>query len=146
MNLVAFVFSLLLQKPNFCSCTLLAPMDDKQFNEYSLIIKGRVVKVIEGEFKRVIHFSVDSFYKGNQQKGLVEVVSPSSSGMCGIFPKKGENWLVFAYTKSKSYETHLCTRTKNMNSKVCDYNEEELKADLKYLEAKGGNDFHFLVF
>src|SRR5215203_1038523 len=131
-----FLYFLLLQNTDFCSCTPLGPIDDKQYNEYGLIIKGKVVKVTEEKFERAIYLSIDACYKGTKTKPLVKVISPSESGMCGIFPKKDENWLMFAYTDGKSYHTNLGTRTKNMNSKAWDYNKEELIADLKFLEAK----------
>jgi hypothetical protein len=126
------------QIANSCSCIYPGPIDDKQYNEYSLIAKGKIIKVIELKFTRIIHIRLTDIYKGNEKSQIIVIESPSQSGMCGIFPKVGENWLMFAYASGKAYETNLCTRSKNMNPNPNsqDYREEELKKDLIFLKAK----------
>jgi hypothetical protein len=136
MNLIFLLLILLAQKDDFCSCIPLGPIDDKQYNEYNIIVKGKVVNVSESQFERTIYLKVDTYFKGKQKDSIVIIKSPSQSGECGIFPKVGEIWLMYAYASEKIYRTNLCTRTKNMNPKAWDYRKDELKQDLDFLEAK----------
>ena len=133
-----FLFGLLIlsQIAYSCSCIPLGPLDDKQYNEYDLIIKGKVVKLIEKQFKRIIYIKVDSYFKGTQKSTTLKIESPRQSGMCGIFPKIGEQWLVFAYKKDNIYNTSLCTRTKTLNPKAWDFRKNEIDEDLKFLKRK----------
>jgi hypothetical protein len=119
----------------FCSCMPLGEMNDEQYKEYNLILKGKIVKVVERE-ERTIYLKVVCYYKGKQQKDTIQIISARESGICGIFPSVGEYWLMFAYADGNKYRTSLCTRTKNMNSKAWDYQGEEIKEDLKFLENK----------
>ena len=121
---------------NFCSCIPLGPIDEKQYNEYDFIARGKIVNIKETRFQRLISFQVDTIYRGKDSRTIVEIISPKGSGECGIFPEKGENWLMFTYTSSTSYKTYLCTRTKSMKSGTWDYNKDELKNDLEFLRAK----------
>jgi len=84
----------------------------------------------------MILIKVDTYYKGSQNKDTIKIVSPREAGDCGIFPKVGEHWLMFAYSTGNSFRTNLCTRTKNMNPKAWDYRKNELKDDLDFLENK----------
>jgi hypothetical protein len=118
MGIFLFLFSLIMQRPNYCSCIPLGPIDDKQFNEYSLIVKGKVAKVTVHNFERTIYFTVDIYYKGGGNQTQIKIITPSQEGVCGIIPKAGENWLMFAYANGADYKTELCTRTKNMNPKA----------------------------
>lgn len=142
---MTFVLLLLYQlslKPCYCSCIPLPPIDNKQYNEYSLIAKGKVVKITFSNLGENIYLTVDTCYKGGQKRETIKIVSPSSEGICGIFPKIGERWLMFAYAEGKNYKTNLCTRTKNMNPKAWNYNNDELSDDLKFLRAKLANNSH----
>jgi hypothetical protein len=130
------LFSLLTHKPNYCSCIPLPPIDEQQYNEYNLIVKGRVAKISLNNFERTIDLIVETFYKGGQNKTKIKIMAPRQEGMCGIVPKVGEEWLMFAYTDKGRFRTELCTRTKNMNPKAWDYNKNEIINDLKFLEAK----------
>jgi hypothetical protein len=56
--------------------------------------------------------------------------------MCGIVPKVGEEWLMFAYADKNGFRTERCTRTKSMNPKAWDHNKNEIIDDIKFLEAK----------
>jgi len=133
-----FLFGLLLLSgvTYSCSCILLGKIDEKQYNEYDLIIKGKIIRLEEKNFARIIYIKVDTYFKGGQNTTTIKVESPSQSGMCGIFPKIGEQWLVFAYKKGNSYNTSLCTRTKNLNPKAWDFKKDGIDDDLKFLEGK----------
>ena len=93
---------------------------------------------MEKNFARIIYIKVDTYFKGRQNTTTIKVESPSQSGMCGIFPKIGEQWLVFAYKKGNSYNTSLCTRTKNLNPKAWNFRKDEIDDDLKFLDGKLG--------
>jgi hypothetical protein len=71
-----------------------------------------------------------------QDKTTIIISSASESGLCGIFPKVGERWLLYAYGTSNSFSTNLCTRTKSMEPKAWDFNEKEIRSDLVFLENK----------
>lgn len=122
-----------------CSCIPLGTIDDKQYNQYDLIIKGKIIKLIEKKFTRITYIKVDTYFKGTQNSTTIKIKSPSQSGMCGIFPKIGEHWLIYAYKKDNAYETSLCTRTKNLNSKVSNFRKNEIEEDLNFLEQKVEN-------
>lgn len=139
MNLIWIVFYLFTPKPNYCSCIPLPPMDDKQYNEYNLIVKGNVVKIEINDLDEKIYLKIDTCYKGENIPKTVTIISPNSAGMCGIFPKVSEQWLIFAYTDGKNFTTNLCTRTKTLNSKAWDYRKNELNDDLNFLRIKLSN-------
>ena len=137
MSYLLLLFSLLTHKANYCSCTPLPPIDDQQYNEYNLIVKGKVIKVLKSNlFEKTIYFKVETHYKGGDSLTTLKVTTPSQEGMCGIVPKVGEEWLMFAYREKKGFRTELCTRTKNLNPKAWDYNKSEVEDDIKFLEAK----------
>jgi len=133
-----FLFSLLLLSSvtYSCSCIPLGKIDEKQYSEYDLIIKGKIIRLVEKYFARIIYIKVDTYFKGRQNTTIIKIESPSQSGMCGIFPKIGEQWLLFAYKKGKSYNTSLCTRTRNLNPKAWNFKKDEIDDDLKFLEGK----------
>lgn len=136
MVLLWLMLMLANQQPSFCSCIPPGSIDDKQYNEYDLIAHGKVMSVEDGKRGKVITFSVSTYFKGGGKERSVTIISPTEEGICGIFPVKGEQWLMFAFANGKSYRTNLCTRTKNMNAKASDYRKEEIAADILFLEAK----------
>ena len=137
MKYILLFSLLLLSRVTYaCSCLPLGKIDEKQYNEYDLIIKGKITKLVEKNFTRIIYIKVDKYFKGKLRVTTIKVESPSQSGMCGIFPKIGEEWLVFASKKDNSFNTSLCTRTKSLNPKAWDYRKEEIDNDLKFLEDK----------
>lgn len=136
MYIFLFLVSLLVQKPNYCSCVPLGSINDMQYNEYSLIAKGKVAKVIVQDFERTIYLAVDTYYKGVDYKAELKVTTPKQEGSCGIMPDVGETWLMFVYTNGTDYRTSLCTRTKNMNPKAWNYNKNEIAEDIKFLLSK----------
>ena len=142
MSFLFFIFSLLVPKTNYCSCLPLGPIDEKQFKEYDLIVKAKVIKIIVHNFERTIYLSVDTYYKGDNEQKTIEISTPDRESICGITPAVNEVWLIFAYLLDQNYETSLCTRTKNMNPKAWNYNKNEIDSDLKFLEAKIRNTNH----
>jgi len=134
MGYLLLLFGLFANKPN-CSCIPLGPINDKQYEEYDLIAKGKIVKVSVKAWTRTIYLNVKTYYKGKKQS-QIKIITPSTEGMCGIGPHVGEDWLIFAYNENKSYRTELCTRTKNLNPKAWDYNKDEIDNDIKFLEEK----------
>jgi hypothetical protein len=131
-----FLLSLLTHNPNYCSCATLEPIDDQQYNKYNLIVKGRIASISLSNFKRTIDLNVETYYKGGQNKTKIKITTQGQESMCGIVPKVGEEWLMFAYADKKGFRTELCTRTKNMNPNAWDYNKNEISEDIKFLEAK----------
>ena len=131
-----FLILLFCQKGNCCLCIHPGNIDEKQFHQYNLIFKGKVERIYEKGFERIILLKIKAYYKGKQTSKTIKIISPDQSGTCGIFPKIGEHWLIFAYSSGKTFNTNLCTRTKNMNSKAWDYDKDGLKNDLKFLENK----------
>jgi hypothetical protein len=124
---------------NCCSCNHLDKIDDEQYNQYSLILKGKVIKITLSSFERIIFLKVNAYYKGEQNKDIIKIISPRQEGECGILPKVGEYWLMFANTSGNKFRTDLCTRTKNMNPKAWDYKKDELKSDLDFLITENTN-------
>ena len=119
-----------------CSCIPLGSIDEKQYNDYGLIIKGKIDRVLETKFGRIIYIKIDICFKGKQKLVTIKIESPNQSEMCGIFPKVGEQWLIFAYKNGNIYNTNLCTRTKNLNPKAWNFRKEEIEDDLKFLRRK----------
>lgn len=136
MYVIWLLLTLSIKQPPFCSCLPLGPINDEQYNEYSLIVKGKIKSVKDEKFERVILLSVSTYFKGGSNDSTVTILSPLQSGMCGIFPKEGEQWLMFAYSKDNSYNTYLCTRTKNMNPEAWNYKKEEIEGDIGFLMKK----------
>ncbi|HZH95692.1 MAG TPA: hypothetical protein VEY06_07395 [Flavisolibacter sp.] len=131
-----FLVSLLTHKPNYCSCSPLPPIDEQQYKEYNLIVKGRIANISLSSFERTVDLSVGTYYKGRQNKGNIKIKTPRQEGICGIVPKVGEEWLMFAYADKNGFRTERCTRTKSMNLKAWDHNKNEIIDDIKFLEAK----------
>jgi len=109
-----------------------------------LILKGKIIKVVEVKNSRLIILKVTTYYKGILESDTATITTPAEGGMCGIIASVGEEWLFFAYGEKYGYKTNLCTRSKNMNPKAWDYNEEELKQDLEFLEDKLKNPTPFI--
>ena len=97
-----------------CTCENLGEIDLKQFNEYDLIATGKIISVDFGEFTQKIEVGIHKIFKGKAKKMIVLLTSSSESGMCGIFPKVGEKWLIYANGTDIEFSTDLCTRTQNM--------------------------------
>jgi hypothetical protein len=135
-NILLILLTLISFKGLCCSCINFGEINDKVYNSYDIIVKGQIEKVEEGELSRTIYIRIEKEYKGNIKSELISITSPSQSGMCGIFPKIGEVWLMYASKSESIYFTDMCTRTKNMNQNAWNYNKEEIESDLIYLEKR----------
>lgn len=111
-------------------------MDDKQYNEYDLIIRGKVTGIIKKEFSKYISVKIFKYYKGKLKSKRITIETPANDGICGIAVTTGEEWLIFTYKRGDSYVTNLCTRTKTLSPKAWNYRKEEIEDDLIYLEEK----------
>lgn len=99
-HFLLYSFLFLSQAAYSCTCLSLGTIDKVQYNSYNLIVKGKITNVIDKDFVRFIYIRVDTYFKGKRKAKIIIVESPSQSGMCGIFPKIGEQWLIFARKKS----------------------------------------------
>ena len=136
LSILTSILLLFSPKPDFCSCLPLGPIDDQQYNSYSLIFKGKALKDSVVGYERFITFSVEKYYKGAGSSQTLIVSTASESAMCGINPQGGDDWLIFAYGDSNKYTVSLCSRSKNINHKSLEYNKQVIKDDLKFLERK----------
>ncbi|MEM7185996.1 MAG: hypothetical protein AAF466_04990 [Bacteroidota bacterium] len=107
-------------------------MDRKQFKEYDLIASGKILHVDFGEFTQTIEVGINTIFKGKVRRMTIVLSSSGQSGMCGIFPKEGEKWLIYAHGKGMEFSTNLCTRTQNM-SRANNREKEMIERDLSYL-------------
>ena len=119
-----------------CSCTPHGELDDQQYNKYDMIFKGKVLSVRKSGIIKVVVFEVETLFKGTGAIRKLTVKTMANESECGISPKAGEVWLIFAYKEKNEYQTNLCTRTKNMNKKAWNYKSKELEDDLDYLGQK----------
>jgi len=131
-----FIFTCFYNLSYSCSCLPPGKIDEKQYNKYGLILKGKIKKVIQHEYETHIVIRVTTYYKGIQKKKTITIISPRGDGICGISPKPGEEWLMFARIDNKIFRTSLCTRTKNMNPKAWNYRKAEISEDIEFLESK----------
>ena len=83
-----------------------------------------------------ITFEIQIRFKGIQKSSKIKITTSDQESTCGISPKLGEEWLIFANREKEGFQTNLCTRTKSMNKKAWDYNKEELQQDIEYLNQK----------
>ena len=127
ITLISFLFTF---SALCCTCLDLGKLNKEQYNYYALIFKGQVEKIEEEKFGRTIYFRVDALYKGKIESDVFQIFSGS---ICGIYPKIGEPWLIFATKGENKYHTGMCTRSKNLTSKFW---EGMIKKDIKFLERK----------
>ncbi len=116
-----------------CTCINLGKIDQKQFNEYDLIATGEILAVDFGEHTQKIEVGIHEVFKGKISKMTIVLSSSSQSGMCGIFPKVGEKWLIYAYGANAEFSTSLCTRTQNMTN-ANHWNRKIIEEDLIFLK------------
>ncbi|MDN3593471.1 hypothetical protein [Zunongwangia endophytica] len=134
MRLIStLIFMLTLNNIYACTCESLGKIDINQFNEYDLIATGKILSVDFGEFTQTIEIGIHKIFKGKVKKMTVNLLSSSQSEMCGIFPKVGEKWLIYANGKDIEFSTDLCTRTQNM-TRTNDKEKRIIKRDLKFLK------------
>jgi len=117
-----FVFSLITCTARFvsaCSCMPHAPLSIKDFNETSTIFIGKVknitaVKQSDGYDQNEITFELQTIFKGLPAQKEVKVYTASSSAACGLYVKKGQNWLLYAHFFKGVLSTSMCSRSRNL--------------------------------
>ncbi len=128
-----FIFILTFNIGFSCTCESLGKIDKEQFNQYDLIATGKILSVDFGEFTQKIEVGIHSVFKGRIKKMTIVLSTSSQSGMCGIFPKVGEKWLIYANGNGYEFSTDLCTRTQNM-TRANQREKEIIKDDLTFLK------------
>ena len=117
-----FIFLLTFNIGFPCTCESLGKIDKEQFNEYDLIATGKILSV-----------GIHSVFKGRIKKMTIVLSTSSQSGMCAIFPKVGEKWLIYANGNGLEFSTDLCTRTQNM-TRANQREKDIIKDDLIFLK------------
>ena len=128
-----FIFLLTFNIGFPCTCESLGKIDKEQFNEYDLIATGKILSVDFGEFTQKIEVGIHSVFKGRIKKMTIVLSTSSQSGMCAIFPKVGEKWLIYANGNGLEFSTDLCTRTQNM-TRANQREKDIIKDDLIFLK------------
>ncbi|RXK59242.1 hypothetical protein ESA94_13960 [Lacibacter luteus] len=137
MRIFLIVFILLLSRTSYsCSCIPLGEIDDEQYNEYEAIFSGKVIAIKKKQWTKEVTFEIQIRFKGIQKLSQIVITTSAQEGTCGISPKVGEQWLIFAYRENEKLQTSLCTRTKSMNKKAWNYNKDELQKDIEFLNRK----------
>jgi hypothetical protein len=137
MRIYLVLFILLFSNVAYCcSCVPLGNIDDQQYNKYDAIFTGKVLSIQKKLWMKEITFEIQTLFKGIQKSSKIKITTSAQEGTCGISPKVGEEWLIFAYRENEGFETNLCTRTKSMNKKAWNYNKNELQQDIDYLNQK----------
>ena len=116
-----------------CTCESLGKINKEQFNQYDLIATGKILSVDFGEFTQKIEVGIHRIFKGKIKKMTIVLSTSSQSGMCGIFPKVGEKWLIYGNGNGYDFSTDLCTRTQNM-TRANQREKEIIKDDLTFLK------------
>lgn len=116
-----------------CSCLDLGKINYEQYNQYQLIIEGKVINIQNDQAIRKITLILDEIYKGNYANDTILIYTPTASGACGIFPRKDENWLLFAYQYDYGFQTDLCTRSKRINYTL-NQNNQDLREEIQFLK------------
>lgn len=119
-----------------CSCEPPGKIDDQQYNKYYAIFTGKIISIQKKQWAKEITFEIRIQFKGILKLSKITITTSAHESTCGISPKVGEEWLIFAYREKEGFQTNLCTRTKSMNKKAWDYNKEELQQDIEYLKQK----------
>lgn len=137
MRIFLILFILFFSKAAYCcSCEPLGKIDDQQYNKYDAIFTGKVISIQKKQWMKEITVEIQIRFKGTLKFSKITITTSAQEGTCGISPKMGEEWLIFAYREREGFQTNLCTRTKNMNKKAWNYNKEELQQDIEYLNQK----------
>jgi hypothetical protein len=137
MRIYLILFILLFSNAAYCcSCIPLDKIDDQQYNKYDLIFTGKVVSIKKKLGVKEITFETQIKFKGVHSSSKIIIKTSAYESECGILPKIGEEWLIFAHREKGGFQTSLCTRTKSMNKKTWNYKKEELQQDIEYLNEK----------
>lgn len=121
-----------------CDCEPLGPINDQQYNSYELIVVGTVKKIVKGDQMNTIILRVKQSYQGAPKERRVSITTPKDYFSCGIAPKRGEAWLIYARKFEGKYTTNECTRSKSLTRKARYYYSSKgvLEGDLAFLEQK----------
>jgi len=137
MRIYLFLFTLFFSNAAYsCSCEPPGKIDDQQYNKCDVIFSGKVISIQKKQWMKEITFEIQMRFKGIQKPSKITITTSAQESTCGISPKLGEEWLIFAYREKEGFQTSLCTRTKSMNKKAWNYNKDDLQQDIEYLNQK----------
>src|SRR5689334_20217783 len=134
--LTIVLWFLVSQEALSCNCLPLGEIDDIQYDQYQVIIKGKILKIFYDAHGKEYLIKIERNYKGVDSVSTVGISRPTTDGICGIDGMVGEYWLFFAYKDGKRLSTNLCTRTKTLEVKAWDYRKHDVENDLKFLEQR----------
>jgi hypothetical protein len=128
---------------NCCDCNRADELNDYEFNSYSLIITGKIIRIENNKGNIFLVIKVETFYKGDTLNRIIKINNPPEA-FCGLSARIGEKWLIYAYLftyKNKTYlRTDICSRSKSFSRRsLCCYLKDEMNADLKFLNNKKFN-------
>lgn len=129
---------LFLAQPSFtCDCQPLRPLNNRQYNSYDLIVMGKIKKVVEGTEVNTIYIKVRETYRGMPKKKIIAITTPTESFRCGIAPRRGDAWLMYARKYKGRYNTNQCMRSKPLARRAGYYARKSvLEGDLAFLAQK----------
>lgn len=139
MKYVFLALSLWLSTGVFaCDCEFLGQINDEQYYSYELIVVGKVKKIKEGNEVDTVFLKVKQVYKGVPKNRMVAITTPSEARECGISPRRGEAWLIYARKYEGTYTTNQCTRSKSLTRKARFYYNSKgvQEGDIAFLEKK----------
>lgn len=137
MRFYLLLFVLLFSNAAYCcSCEPQGKIDDQQYSKYDAIFTGKIISIQKKQLIKEITFEIQKQFKGILKLSKITITTSAQEGTCGISPKVGEEWLIYAYRDKEGFQTNLCTRTKSMNKKAWNYKKDELEQDIEYLNQK----------
>lgn len=91
----------------------------EEFNNSTAILVGKIVSFRLGESSRLAKIKVEKVWKGKPAKFLT-VETGISSSACGYTFVVEKDYLIYAYEKSGSLRTSICTRTQLVSKSSTD--------------------------
>ena len=133
MNYLVLLITAFLLNPadEMCSCLPPGEITHEKFNDYDIILQGKIKDAKEDNKMIIYTVEVDKIYKGKAGKQQIEIKSHWHSGMCGIGFVPGQEWLIYGYKKENYFITNLCTRSLRMDTES---NRDRLNNDLSFLK------------
>jgi hypothetical protein len=122
-----------------CSCPGLTTIDSTVYNKYSSILIGKILSVdldTSNSIKLIGVLVKKNFHGTNTKGDTLYIATPLTIGACGLTPKIGESWLLFAVIQGNRLYTNRCSRSGNMDLasyQSFDRKKEQLKKDLEFL-------------
>lgn len=101
---------LLSENSQACSC---APESlEEAFAKYNSVFRGTVSKIVKGKESTLVHFKVDTVWKGKPGKALVTATA-NSPAACGYSFVAKKEYVVFAWKDGKSphMTINTCSKT-----------------------------------